>query len=245
MKLVEEEKKKVEVPAGYEEVKGLPSCGKFYEKGTKIYSRALKVIELKKLAAMDGDNFNDVIKSVLKESVIGIDVDDIILVDKLYIVLWQRANTFAKEKFDVSFVCPECGEESSYGFDMTCVSIKGVPEDCGLDVEYKIGEDTITLDMIRIKDESKMENLVEGVDKDIFTMAVRIHTLNGKAVSNEEAYDYITNMNPEDFMQLVDVMNRADTEVKPYLTVDCKKCGGRVEIPISFRGNFFLPKYSN
>ena len=243
MKLVEEVAK-TEIPSGYQLVEGLPSCGKFYKSGTKIYSRALKVIELKKLASMDGDNFNDVIRSVLKDSVIGVAVDDIILVDKLYLILWQRANTFGKEKFEVNFVCPECGEESTYGFDMSCVSIKGIPEDCGADVEYKIGEDTVTLDMIRIKDEAMMEHLAEGVDRDIFTMAVRLHTLNGKELKKEEAYNYITNMNPECFMQLVDVMNKADVEVKPNLTVDCKKCGGRVEIPLSFRGNFFLPKYS-
>ena len=244
MKLVEEETKKTEIPAGYERIESLPSGGKFYPKGTKIYSRPLKVIELKKLAGMDGDNFNDVIRSVLKDSVIGIDVDEIILVDKLFIILWQRANTFGKEKFDVNFICPECGKESTYGFDLSCVSIKGVPDDCGLDVEYKIGEDTITLDMIRIGDESKMERLAEGVDRDIYTMALRIGTLNGKEVDEVTAYNYITDMNPENFMQLVEIMNTADVELKPNLTVDCKKCGGRVEIPLSFRGNFFLPKYT-
>lgn len=248
MKIVEknDDLKSQQIPDGFHLIEGLPSGGKFYDEGTKIYSRPLKVLELKKLAAMTEDNFNQVIHDILQGSVWGIDVDDLVLIDKIFIILWQRANTFEDEKFDVSFICPDCKKESNYHFDLTCVSVDDVPEGAGKNAEYAIGDDKIVLDMLRVKDEAVLleRTADKNLDSDVVMMAMRIKKVNGKTLNFEQAYKFISEMNPANFMKLVKVMNETDVEVKPNISVVCKECGGRVEIPMSFRGNFFLPTYS-
>ena len=56
----------------YYEILGLPSKMKFYPEGTKLYGRPLKVLEIKQLAAINEDNADSVINSILRRTIKGI-----------------------------------------------------------------------------------------------------------------------------------------------------------------------------
>ena len=79
-----------EIPKGWLYVDHLPSEGKCYPKGTKILSRPLKVLELKYLATMTEDNADMVIDNVLKESVLGINYEDLVVADKIFLQLTKK-----------------------------------------------------------------------------------------------------------------------------------------------------------
>ena len=76
----------------------LPSRYKLYPEGTKIFGRTLKVSEVKKLTTMNENNFNVILKDILTATLRGIDIEDICVADKVYIIFWLRANTFKNSR---------------------------------------------------------------------------------------------------------------------------------------------------
>ena len=105
-------------PLDYWEIENLPSKGYYYPAGTKILGRRLKVKEVKKLGFMTDYNMEDTIESVLSSAIKGIDINKIYDDDKLYIVLWLRANTYREPGYKVSFMCSECETKSEYEFNL-------------------------------------------------------------------------------------------------------------------------------
>ena len=100
----------------YHEITDLPSKYRLYPKGTKIFARPLKVLEVKALASINEDNANYIINDTLSKTIQGITIDDLVVADKLYLVFWLRANTYRESGYVVDFYCRHCESESTYEF---------------------------------------------------------------------------------------------------------------------------------
>ena len=242
-----QEPKVEEIPKGWLYVDHLPSEGKCYPKGTKILSRPLKVLELKHLATMTEDNADMVIDNVLKESVLGINYEDLVVADKIFLIMWQRSNTYRGDEFNIPFVCSECGHEGKYKFDVPALGFTGISEDYSMDTEYQIGEHKVQLDQFRIKTKIIMDNYVKehpDVDIEILAgIAARIWKLDGQEVDLPTAYEYVVNMEPGDFVKLNALCEKTVMTLSPVVDVKCESCGKEVPVRVSFRGDFFLPSY--
>ena len=238
-----------EIPKGWLYIDWLPSNFKCYPKGTKILSRPLKVLELKHLATMTEKTSDMVIDNVLKDSVMGIDYEDLLIADKLFIIMWQRANTYQGDEFSIPFTCPECGHDGKYTFNPSKLSFSDVPEDYSPDKVYKIGDHNVQLDQFRIKTKAMVNQFVledNTVDIDILTsVAVRIGKLDGNDVDLRTAYDFVVNMDPKDFIKLNDICEKTAIKVFPVVEVKCESCGKEVPVMVSFTSEFFLPSYSD
>jgi len=105
------------------EIDDLPSKFKLYPEGTKIFGRRLNVKEVKKLAQMNSGNTEEVIQEVLSSAIKGIDIEDLYDDDKLYIILWLRANTYREPDYTVSFLCDKCNSISDYNFQLENLKI--------------------------------------------------------------------------------------------------------------------------
>jgi hypothetical protein len=94
----------------------LPTKGIFYN-GKRIYGRTLKVIELKKLAniSVETDDIVEVIDSIMRKVITGVDWDNIKLADKQALIFWIRCNTFRDPRFSLGYKCnlevPKTGKE--------------------------------------------------------------------------------------------------------------------------------------
>ncbi len=91
--------------SNYLPIEDLPSKYRLYPEGTKILARPLKVDEVKLLASMDENNYNFVMNDILKRTVKGIDVNDILVDDKHFIIFWLRANTYKNSGYELEFFC--------------------------------------------------------------------------------------------------------------------------------------------
>ena len=69
-------------------VENIVSKYKLYPEGTKIWARPLKVPEVKKLSSLSEDNADFVITEILKKTIRGINIDDLLLVDKLFLIFF-------------------------------------------------------------------------------------------------------------------------------------------------------------
>lgn len=233
----------------------LPSNFQFYPKETKIFGRVLDVIEIKKiaLAAQNNDKLDFVIRQVLKRAITGIETNEIIQSDKLYLLLWLRANTFNEPGYSVDFHCHKCDKEATYDFNLNNLEIKYFDNEFfnHNTVKLKNG-DEIVLNHLTLRDEEQQDAFriefakMEDLNDEIIDLASSIKTINGERLPLINRYTYLTNpkkIDAKDYMKLETVMNKYDFGVTPILKVKCNQCGGESLSAITFRKSFLVPEF--
>lgn len=262
-----------DVPNGYHELTQLPSKLKLYNDGAKIFARPLKMLEIKQLTSLNEDNYSFIIDNVLKSTTIlhNLEFDDILTADKLYIIFWERANTYQGDGFSVKFNCESCMDKaiedsertgvelsrkelsdiasSKYDFNVSNLQLQDIRDDYdpNFELELKTSGHTMTLYQHTIGIEKRMSEVIlnkelPNADIDFLTLASVISSINGEQVDIAKAYSYLINdCAPADYIVIEKYKKDYDINIDPVLKVNCKKCGGEVEAPLSFHSDFFLP----
>lgn len=233
-------------------VENIVSKYKLYPEGTKIWARPLKVPEVKKLSSLSEDNADFVITEILKKTIRGINIDDLLLVDKLFLIFFLRANTFKESGYGVKFYCPKCMKESAYHFELSNLTINDIPDDFDPDEVLTLNNgDKVVFQMLRVRDQLAMDQfknspLVQAAkefDDEILQMAAMIKTVNGEELSIAAKYGYITaKVGPLGYADIATHLEKLNVGIDPVLNVKCKACGGTSQIGITFRSDFFLPR---
>lgn len=247
--------KKEVISSNLHQIEDIPSRFKLYPEGTKLYGRPLFVKELKKLASMHEGNHNEIINEILSQAITGIDINEIYVADKIYLILWLRANTYKNSDFSLRYRCPECDSENSYVFGVENLEIKYLPDDYELKpLELLNVDDTLEFDFPKIKDENRIKFFKENstrtrqeeFDEDDLNIASYIRKINGEVVNLQKAYEYVKSLdqNPEDYMNILSHISDMDFGMSHEIVVECKnqKCKEVNHLPLSFRSEFFLPK---
>ena len=83
------------------------------------------------------------------------------------------------------------------------------------------------------------------IDDEVLAMASTIKFVDGSAVSLRQACEFIQSLenDPEDYAYLHSKILEMDFGVIPEIKHVCKKCSQVNKIPVSFRPEFFLPRY--
>lgn len=233
------------VPDGFFKIEGLPSKGKLYPEGTKIYSRPLKILEVKQLSAINEENFNEVINSVLSKSVLGINIEDLLVADKLFIIFWQRANTYKGDAFAIDYTCNHCGKDDQYNFDVGHLNLSELKDDWESDIKLPSGKE-IKLNQLTVKSERQAEAFLKQnptADPDIVGISAVVEKIDNEEVTIKQAYDKIVELSPPDVLNLIAQYQDGEVNLAPTLHIHCNNCGGQAETPVSFHGSFFLPEY--
>jgi len=245
---------KEESNVNYYDIDTLPTGYKLYPEGTKIVARPLKVLEIKKLTAITEYNADSIINDVLRKCIRGIDINDLYVADKLYILFWLRANSFRDNKYTVDFVCDKCHKDSTYHFHIGNVNIDRIKPtyDPKKVIELDSG-DGVTIKYLTLKDEvmrssfrDKYYDIIresgEDVDDEVLSIAFMINTINGKEYDPLEKYEYVIDLDPQDYSTIVTYIEENSMGIKTYLTVKCELCGGESPTGLSFQPDFFFPK---
>jgi len=236
------------------EIEGLPSRGKMYPDGTKLFGRPLKVVEVKKLSSMTDVNANYVVNDVIKRSITGINVDDLLIADKLFLIFWLRANTYRENGFLIDFECQHCKEKGEFNFTLNNLDVTYLPDDWSDDqMTFSIPNgDELTIHLLTVAEEQyatkfkiSYENILKEIDDEILSVALMINSINGKEESLLDRYNYVISdkVGPQNYAYIVSYIKQYDCGVTNVLKVKCEKCGGDSLTAISFREEFFLPEY--
>lgn len=230
-------------------IDNIPSKYLRYPEGTKLYGRPLDIKELKKLANITTMNVTTIIDDILRSTIKGVAFENILINDKLYLILWLRANTYPESGYSVPFVCPECNEEVTFDFKVDNIEINYIREDMIFEEPVELpNHDFIVFKYPTIKDEQRITNFRESVkksytkyDDDILSLTMSINTINGKSLPLMDVYNYISNV--KIFSQIKGYINDFDFGISEWLNVKCNKCGGTAHAGISFRPDFIIPAY--
>lgn len=230
-------------------IDNLPSKYLRYPEDTKIYGKPLNIRQLKKLSTMTPANATSTIDDILRGAIKGIDYDNILVSDKLYLILWLRANTYPESGYSVPFFCTPCNTMQTYDFKVENIDINYIREDMAFEepVELTTG-DFVTFRYPSIKDERRIEKFKESVkksfekyDNDTLSLCATVNEINGKQLSLMEVYNFISNT--KIYSQIKGYINEFDFGISDTLNVKCNTCGGTAQVGLSFREDFFIPAY--
>ena len=227
----------------------LPSKYQRYPEGTKLYGKPLDIKQLKKLSTMTPLNATSVIDDILRGTIKGIDFDSILVSDKLYLILWLRANTYPESGYSVPFFCSQCNTMQTYDFKVENIDINFIREDMPFEDPVELpGGDFITFKYPTIKDERRIEKFKESVkksfekyDSDTLSLCATVNEINGKSLSLMETYNFISNT--KIYSQIKGYINEFDFGISDTLNVTCNSCGGTAQMGLTFREDFFIPIY--
>lgn len=234
-------------------IEDLPSKYKLYPEGTQLYARPLKVAEVKMLSSMTEDNAVYVINDVLRKTVRGYNVSNIYISDKMYLIFWLRANTYTDSGYSIDFDCPLCENSSTYNFGLECLDIMDIKDDYDMEkpVTLPMSKHELLVTQLMIKDENNVNNFIEKnkktpikYDIDILSVANLITHINDEETKDlKSKYNYLLEMNPADYAYLESYILHFEMGVNPHMDVTCNECGGNSPMAVSFRSDFFIPKY--
>jgi len=245
-------------------INDIPSRGYFYSDGTKIYGRRLNVSEVKKLAQLNEDNFDEVVDTVIQSTIKGIDILDLKRQDKLYILFWLRANSFRDNNFKVDFTCPFCLDKlkeklekdktykptqeelqsSFFHFKLEHLQINYLPEK--FKKEYDCDGHSIEIDYESVRDQRYRESHFaknKELDFEILELASNLGKIDGKEYMLSERYKFLsTKISPEGYVKLESYVKKNEFGFKDVMIVKCNKCGGDAPVGVTFCKEFMLPK---
>lgn len=234
-------------------IEGLPSRYALYPEGTKIYGRPLKVLEIKKLSSINDTNADYVINEVLRKTIKGINIDDLYIADKLFIVFWLRANTYRESGYVVNFTCSKCETESKYHFEINNLEVQQLSEDFDPNKELRLKNgDLVKINFLTIKDSLLIERFKEmntklfgEIDSELLNIAEMIKEINGNKLNLLEKYKFILDLDPGDFSYISQYIESNGMGIKPYMNVKCEKCGGTAPVGITFHSSFLFPEFKS
>jgi len=236
--------------ANYWEITDLPSKYRLYPKGTSLQARPLKVIEIKKLSSLNENNADYVLNDIIKRTVKGIDVGDILIADKLYIIFWLRANTFRDSGYVVNFHCQKCEMKSSFHFKLNNLQVQYLSDEYEIDKELSLNnQDKIQLKFLTISDQNYLDRYKEmnakafgdiEADDEILGLANML-MVNNKEMTLIQKYNYICELSGEDYSTIMTYVEKFGMGIEPIMNVTCDSCGGIAPERANFRADFFVP----
>ena len=235
--------------AKFMKIDNLPSKYLCYSEKEIIYGRPLNIRELKKIANITQNTVTTAIDDVLRSATRGIALEEILVSDKLYILLWLRANTYPESGYSVPFVCPECDSQSTYDFKVDNIDINYIREDVTFEEPLELSNGNfVVFKYPRIKDEHRIEKFKNSVkksfkkyDDDILNITMAIDTINGKNMTVMEMYDFVADT--KIYSQIKGYAEDFNFGISSAINVKCNKCGGTTPTGLTFREDFIIPPY--
>lgn len=225
----------------YYQVPILPTGGKGYPEGSKVFYRLVTVREAIELANMTRtlDSFRYALEGIRTE---GMDKEDLFLADFLYISLLRNGSSGTVTHFSVSGVCPHCGEEYKAEVPVENVYVKDFEE-----VQKRVNLEGFGMDLIL--ERPRVRRYLEYLERaekspgtsDLDAMALPIVALvkeeeewDGKKMPFEEAVSILETLPSGIVEEYAEMFDRSSLIL---LQLKCPKCGRDIEVPVGEEGN--------
>ena len=228
----------------------LPSRGKYYPNDITV--RKLNAQEIKDLTKLPAGNvaaanaqFNLIISNCLQ----GVDVNDILINDKLWLMYYLRSITYYDQPYEVKYTCPVCGSVTKEKYVLNKLLVNYYDKELPKEITLPNGDvveptwPTIGTEKA-IKALKENPQIIEVIDDELLTIVSHIKTINGKKMSLYDLFTYFTGDDSRgsgyDFAYFCNSFKKYIFGARPYFTVECA-CGETNYCEIGLTPDFFLP----
>lgn len=225
----------------------LPSKGLFYHQDIKY--KKLSTIDIKNLSTVTSETIDGVMNSVLARNIIGVNINDIFVGDKIWLIFYLRNVTYNDYPYNIRYKCSSCGYFKNFEMRFNDLVVDYLKED--FNYTYKMNNgDTVEISFPTIGIEVQCNQILQEpekytmtgiIDDELMNIACYIKSINGKNMSLMKAYNYIENLDALSFTNFSNYMSEVNFGVKPYLNITCE-CGNTETVPLTFAQDYFMPK---
>ena len=171
----------------------------------------------------------------------GIDPAKLTLGDRLYILLWERINSYSP-KFKTGLICQNCFKEINIELDLTKIEEKTLPDGFKEPQELTLsGGEKVSLRLFRIEDEinSYEKEKKEGIEKTyLYRLALSI--VDTKSI--EDRISFLESLPGKDIAKIKffheSHVHGPQLEKIPY---ECPKCQEVGSCALPFRATLLIP----
>lgn len=232
-------------------IEDLPSNYRLYAPGTQIYARPFKTLDVKLLSSLNQINYNEIINQVLSRTVSGINVEDLLIADKLYLIFWIRANTYKDSGYKVEYSCGNCESNNVSEIMLSDFNIKYINENYTESYELTLKESghVLTFHQPRVREELITEIHIKNnprmnYNQDILNTASTISTINSERQSLSSIYDFLIGLEAPDYAYIESYIKHCDFGLDPIVKTQCAHCKEDNRVAVTFREDFFIPTYT-
>lgn len=213
----------------------LPSKGHFYSSKGKISIEPLTFAEEQKILSSSKDG-SDLINTLIKKCVNGVDVNDLLLFDRYYLLMKLREASYGPE-YKFSITCPHCDTETHSEINLSDgLFIEEVPDDLEDPRTVKLprlGVEAVVR-FPRVRDEGLIADN-ESAHKNTYKF---VKSLDG----NEDPVfisKALKRMSIVDMKTLIKEINRGEYGVDPRFVLECPTCKTSTTMAIPLDIDFF------
>jgi len=222
------------VPAETEQIVNLPSENRFYNGVTQISIKPM-TFEHEKNVVANMKRDIDPINTLLSDCVKGINVSELLLFDKVFLLMRLRQISYGDDyKFKIE--CPKCSKESEVVMSLNDMIVNKLPEDMTdpREITLPITKRKIKIKFPRVKDEIYLSN-AEVANDNFYRFVESVEGISDLLVINK----FVKKLPLRDVKKLINEMNRPDLGLDPRFLFGCPACGKETELSIPITANFF------
>lgn len=177
--------------------------------------------------------------------------DPVLVCDRFYILVAIRVATHGSS-YVFNVPCSKCDEDFEWEIDIySDLEIFDLPESTiqkiaagDNEFETTVGDDKITFRLMTGKDERAVGLKAKEyrAERWTFSVASRIHKVNGKRVAFDEAMQYAAEKDFDEQLSLIGKFEEVDGGIDQLINVECPECGREVQHNLPFEGaEFWTP----
>ena len=213
----------------------LPSKGKFYEGFNGVEIKALTYLDEQTILTAK-DNNKDVIAKLLEKCIEGIDVGELLSMDKLYLLMKVRELSYGKD-YSFNITCPNCNADIKSSLVISQhLNMNPVPDEMEDPREILLPKLNVKAQVRfpRGKEEVFLTSS-EDVYKNLYRFVVSINDSSDPVFISKA----LKRMHIQDIKTLIASVNEAEYGVDPKFLFECPECGHTDTMAIPMDVGFF------
>jgi hypothetical protein len=213
----------------------LPSKGKFYEGFQGVEIKPLTFLDEQKILS-NRDPKSDVVSKLLEKSVEGVNIDELLSMDKMFLLMKVREVSYG-DSYDFNITCPMCSSDIKTSLSLSNhLNMTQVPDD--LEDPRKVKLPRLGVDAEVRFPRSKEEFFLTDADQIYKNMYRFVVSINGNQdpVFISKA---LKRMHLQDIKKLMAEINKAEYGVNPKFVFECPECTHEETMSIPMNVGFF------
>lgn len=224
-----------EIPIESDLIVRLPSEGRFYlNKTPEVTITSIKFEDEKNLASTAKNNINPV-NLILTKCVKGLDINSLLLIDKLYLLLKIREISYGAE-YPAEVTCPQCSSKSEIKINLSNLVINEIPADLQdpREIELPKLKKKAKVRFPRVSDEGNFTS-VEQTYNNLWRFIVELNGITDPVFIAKA----IPKMHIMDVKYIMAQIMRTDLGLNPKFIFECGFCGAESKMEVPINENFF------
>ena len=228
------------LPSDVEIQVAVPSRGKFYGTNfddSRVTVRPMSFSDEKAIITAQNDPTIDAANLLLSRCVEGLDIESLLLIDKLFLILKIRELSYGSE-YKVTSLCPKCKAENNLSIELDKLLNNTLPEDFAdpREIELPRIKKTCKVRMPRVTDENYLSNQEKILDQ-VWRFVSEIGGSSDKGVIAK----VIKKLPIADLHTIVNAISNSDYGVQTDVRYVCSNCNDHNVISLPITPNFFSP----